>query len=179
MRILFILDTLQNLKIYKDTSISIMYSIKKFGYEIETSLSNNLFINNHIAYVYSVPIKLINKNDKHQRKFFFEGHENKKLLNKFNALIFRKNPPFDIEYFYLTYILDNIKKNGINVINNGELIRNYSEKLSIIKFRKYTPKTLISKNLYEIKSFLKYNNNIIIKKLNSMGGEGIFKIKKK
>ena len=87
-------------------------------------------------------------------------------------ILIRQNPPFNIEYISTTYILDTIK-DKVKIINNPTSIRNISEKLYSVKFKKFMPNTIFSQNIDEIKKFFKTQKKVIIKPIHSYGGNDI------
>ena len=97
----------------------------------------------------------------------------KKLdLIRCKFILIRQNPPFNIEYISTTYILDTIK-DKVKIINNPTSIRNISEKLYSVKFKKFMPNTIFSQNIDEIKKFFKTQKKVIIKPIHSYGGNDI------
>ncbi|OGJ51940.1 glutathione synthase [Candidatus Peregrinibacteria bacterium RIFOXYB2_FULL_32_7] len=100
------------------------------------------------------------------------------ILEKQDVIMMRQDPPFDMDYIYLTYLLEQIKDKTL-IINNPSSVRSANEKFFILNFQKYIPPTLITKSSEEIKSFLKqFSEGIILKPLDNKGGTGIFHIHK-
>jgi len=98
-------------------------------------------------------------------------------LSRCSFILIRQDPPFNLEYISTTYILENIK-DKVKIINDPTSIRNISEKLYSIKYKKFMPPTIFTQNLSEIKNFLKVNKKIIIKPIHSYGGNDIYLISK-
>jgi glutathione synthase len=97
-------------------------------------------------------------------------------LESFDAVLMRKDPPFDMEYIYSTYLLELAEAQGARVFNKPRAIRDFSEKLSIAKFPAFTAPTLVTREAHLIKEFLAAHGDIVLKPLDAMGGSGIFRV---
>lgn len=98
------------------------------------------------------------------------------FLSEFDAIIVRKDPPFDMEYIYTTYLLELAEKQGARVFNKPSAIRDHNEKLAIAQFPQYTPPTLVTRNEKKLRAFHAEHGDVILKPLDGMGGAGIFRI---
>jgi glutathione synthase len=98
-------------------------------------------------------------------------------LSAFDAVLQRKDPPFDMEYIYATYLLELAEQQGARVFNKPAAIRNHNEKLSIAQFSQFTAPTLVTRDEQRIRAFHKEHQDIILKPLDGMGGTGIFRIR--
>ncbi len=108
---------------------------------------------------------------------WYQLGENQELLpTEFNAILMRKDPPFDNEYLYSTYLLELASNQGARVINNPAAIRGWNEKLSVAKFAQFAPEFLVTANNDLIRAFLAQYQDIIVKPLDGMGGAGIFRL---
>jgi glutathione synthase len=94
----------------------------------------------------------------------------------FDAILMRKDPPFDNEYLYSTYLLELAQNQGARVINNPSALRSWNEKLSVAKFPQFAPEFLVTSNNDLIREFLSLHKDIIVKPLDGMGGSGIFRL---
>ncbi|MCB1949099.1 glutathione synthase, partial [Nitrosomonas sp.] len=97
-------------------------------------------------------------------------------LHAFDAVLMRKDPPFNMEYLYSTYLLELAEKQGTRVINSPRSIRDFNEKLAITRFPQFMPPTLVTRQESLIMEFLHQHRDIILKPLDSMGGSGIFRV---
>jgi glutathione synthase len=97
-------------------------------------------------------------------------------LHEFDAVLMRKDPPFDLEYVYSTYLLELAEAQGALVINSPRAIRDYNEKLAIAKFPQFTTPTLVTSQAHLIREFLSNYHDIILKPLDGMGGASVFRI---
>ena len=166
-------DDIRKINIKTDTSVLLAKEAQLRGYKIIWYETKNLnFINSKVL-VYGKEIKFFNNKVK-----FYKIIKNIKFdISKAQYILIRQNPPFDTNYINSTYYLDILKRSKI--INNPTAIRNVSEKFYSTKFIKFMPPTIFTKNLFEIKNFLKKYKNIVIKPINGYAGKNILFVKKK
>lgn len=169
MKLLFILDPLENLKSYKDTSLAIMREASLRGHELFVSMQHELFLRGATARVSA-------------KKFIF-SEQSYMLENaieyapaSFDCIIMRKDPPFDNEYLYSTYLLEIAKNQGAKIYNNPSAIRSWNEKLSVTRFPQFAPEFLVTANNDLIREFLNTHQDIVVKPLDGMGGSSIFRV---
>jgi glutathione synthase len=98
-------------------------------------------------------------------------------LAEFDAVIMRKDPPFDSEYFYATHLLEQAEREGARVFNKPRTLRDHPEKLAIMEFPQYVSPTLVTRSADEVRAFHAEHQDIILKPLDGMGGMGIFRVK--
>lgn len=169
MKIVFILDPLESLKSHKDTSLAIMREAHRRGHELFFSMQHDLFLRGDQARV-------------KVQKFRFADHgytiepytENRPA--EFDAIIMRKDPPFDNEYLYSTYLLEIAANQGAHVYNSPAAIRGWNEKLSVTRFPQFAPEFLVTANNQLIRDFLNTHQDIVVKPLDGMGGSSIFRL---
>jgi glutathione synthase len=99
------------------------------------------------------------------------------LLNSFDAVMMRKDPPFDMEYLYSTYLLELAQGSGASVFNDPRALRDHNEKLAVAKFPEFTAPTLVTRNGDLIREFLDEHGDVILKPLDAMGGASIFRVR--
>ena len=156
-----------------DTSIFLANEIQKKNYKIFYYEPKNLSIINSEVIAKGFFVKF-----NYDKKNFYKIIKNKNLnLKKSKFILIRQDPPFNLEYISTTYILDKIK-NNVKIINNPTSIRNISEKLYSAKYQKFMPSTIFTKNIDEIKKFLKHQKKIILKPIHSFGGNDIHLVSK-
>jgi len=156
-----------------DTSIFLANEIQKENYKIFYYEPKNLSIINSEVIAKGFFVKF-----NYDKKKFYKIIKNKNLnLKKSKFILIRQDPPFNLEYISTTYILDKIK-NNVKIINNPTSIRNISEKLYSAKYQKFMPSTIFTKNIDEIKKFLKHQKKIILKPIHSFGGNDIYLLSK-
>ncbi len=171
MKFLFILDALDSLKSYKDTSIAIMREAAKRGHSLYVCQQHDLFLRHQ-----SVKVSTRSFNFADSDKWYQLGENEESLPSEFSAILMRKDPPFDNEYLYSTYLLELASNQGARVINNPSAIRGWNEKLSVAKFPQFAPEFLVTANNDLIRTFLAEHKDIIVKPLDGMGGAGIFRL---
>jgi glutathione synthase len=102
--------------------------------------------------------------------------ERQAWLKDFDAIIMRKDPPFDSEYFYATHLLSQAEREGAKVFNKASALRDHPEKLAIMEFPQFIGPTLVTRSAEAIKAFHAEHQDIILKPLDGMGGMGIFRV---
>jgi len=154
-----------------DSTYAIAVEAQKRGYSIFSYEAKNLSLCNGVVKALGNNVSLYPN-----KSFFYHLGEYKSIsLNKFDLVLVRQDPPFNMNYITATYLLEKVSKKTL-VLNNPKYIRDYPEKLSMFLFKDVIPRTLISGNLQEILKFHKVNKVSIIKPLYGNGGEGIEKI---
>ncbi len=173
LKLLFILDPLAQLKIEKDTSLAIMREASKRGHTLFVSMQHDVFLRGDIAKIKA-------------KKFIFTAPDSKPdyaldevfeyIPAQFDAIVMRKDPPFDNEYLYSTYLLEIAAKQGAHVYNNPRAIRSWNEKLSVTRFPQFAPEFLVTADNDLIREFLVMHQDIVVKPLDGMGGSSIFRL---
>ena len=172
MKLLFILDPLDKLKSYKDTSLAIMRETAARGHTLYVCEQHDVMLRFDV-------IKFAVKRFAFKQDGTYQLDQPSEVLAKlFDAILMRKDPPFDNEYLYSTYLLELAASQGARVINNPTAVRSWNEKLSIAKFPQFAPQFLVTSNSDLIRDFLSDHQDIIIKPLDGMGGSGIFRLTK-
>ena len=174
MKLAVVMDPIERIKPEKDGTLDLLLSAQSFGYELTRFHSEELRI------IDGRPLGIgrsITVNDD-VKNWFTYGTENEFCLSDFDVILMRKDPPFDMEYIYATYILDLAKMGGAKVINDPSAIRNLNEKVSITMFPSVTPPTLVTSNQSDLESFLNQQEKIVVKPLDGMGGRSIFIVEK-
>ncbi len=172
MRILCVMDPLEKLNPEWDNSLAVLGELARHGHETWIADASGIWAANNN--VYGSCRRLSQKG-----KLFTASHSRSFPLEKFNLILIRKEPPFNQEYLYLTYLLEKVAKQ-VPILNHPAGIRNANEKLSILHFPKWTPKTLVSSSAEQILDFQKKTAGaVIIKPLDQKGGKGIFLLQQK
>jgi len=172
MKLLFILDPLNSLKTYKDTSIAIMREAAARGHILYVCEQHDVFLRDGIV---KVNAKVFEFSD--ETNWYKLGETKEVSPKDFNAVVMRKDPPFDNEYLYSTYLLELAVNQGARVLNNPTAVRGWNEKLSVARFPQFAPDFLVTSNNDLIRNFLVQHKDIIVKPLDGMGGSGIFRLK--
>ena len=170
MKLAFILDPLDQLKTAKDSSLAIMHEALSRGHQVFVSLQHDLFLRHGQA-------KLVTKPWTFNGDTAAVGESQESLPTAFDAVIMRKDPPFDNEYLYSTYLLEIAANQGAKVFNNPSAMRNWNEKLSVTRFIDLAPASLVTANNALLREFLQEQQDIVVKPLDGMGGSSVFRLK--
>ncbi|WP_343192569.1 glutathione synthase [Buchnera aphidicola (Taiwanaphis decaspermi)] len=174
IKIGIIMDSINNININKDSSFAILLESQKRNFDLFYIKIKNLFLKNNVPYAISSKLNV----SQNKKKWFNLLEKKTRPLSHFDVILMRKEPPVNQMFIYATYILEiSEKKNNTLIINKPKALRDYNEKIFASLFYKITPKTLITSNIKEIKKFWIKHKDIILKPLNGMGGESIFRIK--
>ena len=175
MKLAVILDPLDEIKTYKDTTYAIMREAAKRGHSIHALMQGDMFLRDGSVIGYARELTL--KDDAHD---WYDASEPKAApLQDFSAVLMRKDPPFDMEYVYSTYLLELAEQQGARVVNSPRAVRDYNEKLAIAKFPEFISPTLVARNADEVRDFIREHGDCILKPLDGMGGTGIFRVSPK
>ncbi len=167
------MDSIEHIKPYKDTSFALMLAAQDLGHELVYLPKNGLCLDNGEA---KAIMREVRVTDGLSENFAVLGEPVKASLDTLDVVIIRVDPPFDSEYLYGTHILERAKKQGVQVVNDPQAIRDCNEKLFATEFSDLMPKTVVSSNHEDIRAFQKIQGDIILKPLDGMGGSGIFRI---
>jgi len=171
MKLLFILDPYNSLNTAKDTSVAMMREAAARGHSLYVCQQHDVFLRNQLVHITAQSFQFSDGNDWYALDV---AHEY--LAKDFGAILMRKDPPFDNEYLYSTYLLELAQEQGGMVINNPTAVRNWNEKLSVTKFPQFCPEFLVSSNQQQIRDFLAVQQDIVVKPLDGMGGTSIFRL---
>ena len=173
MKIAFLADPISTFKIYKDSTFAMMREAARRGHAIYSFEQRDMVLEEGVVTAQATRLTLTGEPDAWYRADAPEIVE----LSDFDAVIERKDPPFDMEYVYGTYLLELAERRGARIFNRPGAIRDHNEKLSIAQFSQYTSPTLVSSNMDRLRAFHDKHGDVIFKPLDGMGGAGIFRIK--
>ena len=174
MRLAFILDPLDSLKAYKDSSIAMMRAAQDAGHTIWAIQQPGI----HWSALHGVcaeAIHLAMLDD--DEEWFVEMDRHVAPLRDFAAVIMRKDPPFDMEYVTTTWLLERAEAEGARVFNRPQALREHSEKFSICEFAQFSVPTLVARDPNLIHAFINSQRDAILKPLDGMGGSQIFRVR--
>lgn len=174
LRIGVLMDLIDTIKPYKDTTFAMMLAAQSRGHKLFYFQQSDLWVENGDAKVSLQAIKVTDNNT----DYYQLGKLQSILLSDLDAILMRKDPPFNMEYIYTTYLLEMAEKKGTLIVNPPHALRTVNEKFFINYFPQLTPKTLISRNINRILDFIDNNGKVVVKPMDGMGGDGIFKIDK-
>ena len=174
MRIAFIVDPLDSLKAYKDSSIAMMRAAQAAGHAVWAIQQPSIHWT-HLHGVCAEAVHLEMLDD--DREWFVEIDRHVVPLRDFSAVVMRKDPPFDIEYITTTWLLERAAAEGAHVFNRPAALRDHSEKLSILEFPQFCVPTLVAREAADIHEFIAIHQDVILKPLDGMGGSQIFRVR--
>ena len=173
MKLLFVADPLESFKTYKDTTFVMMREAQRRGHSLAACEPQ------HMRWLHGegVSAQLRHIRLTGDAEAWFETTGDERLpLQHFDAVVMRKDPPFDSEYFYSTHLLEQAQREGARVFNRPSALRDHPEKLAILEFPQFTAPTLVTRSESDIREFHATHGEIILKPLDGMGGMGIFKV---
>ena len=172
MKIAVLMDDIANINPKKDSSLAMMLEASRRGWEIYTFDTTDLFVVKDVVSVHAAQTKVKDNLDN-----WFEKQPTLVIeLSEFDVILMRKDPPFNMDYIYATYLLEQAEKLGVLVVNKPQSLRDANEKLFALNFAHCMPSTLISTQINQIKSFIKTEKTVVVKPLDGMGGTDIFKL---
>ncbi|MEO8102329.1 MAG: glutathione synthase [Betaproteobacteria bacterium] len=173
MKIAFIVDPLEGLKAYKDSSVFMMREAVKRGHGVFAFEARHMALSRGDVTALAAALTVHEDNHLwHQ----VEGLTETSLAD-FDAILMRKDPPFNQEYLYSTLLLELAEGQGARVFNRAGSLRDYNEKLSTAKYPQFTPATLVTPNMERVHAFIDEHRDVIVKKLDGMGGTSIFRVR--
>ncbi|VVE60519.1 glutathione synthase [Pandoraea anapnoica] len=172
MQILFIADPLDQFKIYKDTTFSMMREGARRGHRIFACEPHELAWQGATVDARVKEIRLTGDAD----AWYEVVDKRVAALTEFDAVIMRKDPPFDMEYINSTWLLEIAERAGARVFNKPSAIRDHSEKLAIAEFGQFVAPTLVTRDAARLRAFHAEHGDVIYKPLDGMGGTGVFRI---
>lgn len=173
MKLLFITDPLESFKIYKDTTFAMMREAQRRGHTLAVCLPQDLAWQRGSQVTARVRDIVLTGDS---TNWFQAQPLRSAALTAFDAVLMRKDPPFDSEYFYATHLLEQAEREGARVFNKPRALRDHPEKLAIMEFPQFIGPTLVTRDPQDIQRFHAEHQDIILKPLDGMGGMGIFRV---
>jgi glutathione synthase len=173
MKFAFLADPLDSFKIYKDSTYAMMAEAARRGHAIHAFEQSDMALDGGAVSARVKRIALTGDG----KEWYRADAPVETRLGEFDAIVIRKDPPFNMEYIYLTYLLELAEKQGARVFNRPEAIRSHNEKLSIAQFSQFTAPTLVTSDIVRIREFHQAHKDVILKPLDGMGGSGIFRVR--
>lgn len=168
-----VMDPISSVKVHKDSSMAMMLEAQKRGYDIYYIEMKDLYLEQGQCRANTCTVKVFDDAD----CWYQLGEPQNIALSELDAVLMRKDPPFDTEYIYATYMLERAEVEGTLIVNKPQSLRDCNEKLFTAWFPDLTPRTLVTRNAGQIRDFHQELKDIIIKPLDGMGGSSIFRIK--
>ncbi len=171
-RLVVVMDPIGSIKPAKDTTLAMLLAAQKRGWELWYAEQQDLCLRDGVALGRLRPLRV-----RDDLKDWFELGEARLVpLAQFDAVLMRKDPPFDMEYIYTTYILERAEEQGVLVVNRPQGLRDMNEKVYTAWFPQCCAPTLITRNMADMHAFLHEHGQVVCKPLHGMGGRSIFVI---
>ncbi len=177
MKLLFVADPLESFKIVKDSTFTMMREAARRGHTLMACEPKDIrWQRGEPVTAFVRDISLTGDADDWFRAEQAAPHERAQPLKDVDAVLMRKDPPFDSEYFYATHLLSQAEREGARVFNRPQALREHPEKLAILEFPQFIGPTLVTRDEADVKRFHAEHGDIILKPLDGMGGMGIFRV---
>ncbi len=173
MKLLFLIDPLVSLKPYKDTSVAMMRAATAQGHTIFVAEPAALTFSENAVHIVAQEIEVSTDDAKWYAP---QSAPKVHLATFFDVILERKDPPFDMEYVYRTYLLERAEAAGVRVWNRPRAVRDHNEKMAILKHTDMIAPTTVSRDMATLKAFHAAHRDVIFKPLDGMGGTGIFRV---
>jgi len=170
LRIGVVMDPIESITPKKDSSLAMLLEAQRRGAEIHYLLQEDLKLAAGVAFGHSTLLRVRDDSD----DWFEKGARAEIRLGDLDAILMRKDPPFNMEFIYTTYILDRAQSAGALIVNQPQALRDMNEKAYTAWFADCAPLTLITRSMAEMKQFLQEHGRIVVKPLDGMGGKSIF-----
>jgi glutathione synthase len=168
-----VMDPISLITPKKDTSLAMLLAVQRRGWEIRYMELGDMLLRDGVPFAYSQPLLV---RDSLEDWYEFVGEKKLLPLAELDVVLMRKDPPFDTEYIYATYLLEQAQARGCLVVNDPKALRDANEKLFTAWFANVCPSTLVTRDPTQIKRFRQEFDDIIVKPLDGMGGASIFRV---
>jgi glutathione synthase len=173
MEFAFVVDPLDSLKAYKDSSVAMMRAAQARGHTLFAIEQPGIFWDNGTTRARVQPLEVGPDDD----AWYRTGDRIIRSLSSFAAVLMRKDPPFDMEYVYSTYLLEAAEAEGARVFNRPRAVRDHNEKLAIARYAEFTVPTLVTRDAALLAAFVDAHKDVILKPLDGMGGSSVFRVR--
>jgi glutathione synthase len=172
LSLLFIVDPLDELKAYKDSSVAMMREAAGRGHRVFAATPDELAATGNSVTAHAHELRVSSDN----AAWYDDLGATERAVAGFDAVLMRKDPPFDVEFLNATLLLSRAAALGARVINDAQALRDHNEKLSILEFPQFTVPTLVTREEERLRAFWADHGDIVVKPLDGMGGAGVFRL---
>ena len=170
VRLVVVMDPIGAIRPAKDTTLGLLLAAQARGWELHYAEQKDLWLRDGVAWGRLAPLKVWDD----PANWFSLGEAAAAKLGEFDVILMRKDPPFDTEYIYSTYILDRAQLQGARVFNRPQGLRDINEKVYTAWFPQCCAPTLITRDMHDMGEFLREHGKAVCKPLDGMGGKSIF-----
>lgn len=167
-----VMDPVSRINIKKDSSFAMLLAAQERGWQILYMEQQDLFLRDGRVFAEMRPLQVF----ENPEKWYELGDSDIRPITDLEAILMRKDPPFDMEYVYSTYLLEQAQAAGVLIVNDPQSLRDANEKLFTAWFPQCCPPTLVTRQKHLIREFQQQHGDIILKPLDGMGGASIFRI---
>jgi len=168
-----VMDPIENISFKKDSSLAMLWAAQQKGWELWYMEQQHLFSRDGKAQAKMAPLTVAMD----ENNWLERGEYQTQDLSELNVILMRKDPPFDNEFIYTTYLLEQAEKEGTLIVNKPQSLRDFNEKLFATHFPQCCPPVLVSKHADLLREFHREHGDVIFKPLDGMGGSQIYRIK--
>jgi glutathione synthase len=173
VKLAVVMDPIQSINFKKDTTLAMLNAAQKKGWQLFYIEQDGLYLEDGKAMAIMQDLSV----EMNPQNFFTLGPESRQSLADVDVILMRKDPPFNREFIYSTYILEQAEREGVLVVNKPQALRDFNEKVSATLFPQCCTPVLVSRKKELLQDFYKAQKDVIFKPLDGMGGTGIFRIK--
>jgi glutathione synthase len=170
LNVAVVMDPIEDIKPAKDTTLAMMLAAQRRGWTLSYLELRHLWLRDGVAWGRAHPVEVRDDLD----DWFTRGEPTTRRLSEFDVILMRKDPPFDTEYIYATYILERAEAAGALVVNRPQGLRDMNEKVYTAWFPECCAPTLITRDMADMHAFLREHGRAVCKPLYGMGGRSIF-----
>jgi glutathione synthase len=174
MKLGVVMDPISGIKTYKDSTFAMMLAAQQRGLDLYYMEQHDLYIEDGEAMAWACTVSV----EDNTSDWYRLGVKQPQPLAELDAILMRKDPPFNMEYVYTTYILELAQRQGVLVVNHPASLRDANEKMIINFFPQCIAPTLVSRNPEQIRAFVRHHGEVVLKPLDSMGGASVFRTDK-
>ena len=168
-----VMDPIQSITVKKDTTLAMLLAAQKRGWVIHYMLQSDMYLDQSEA---RATIQTLSVKDD-EKDWFNLGSKSDIALSELDVVLMRKDPPFDMDYIYSTYLLEQAQRKGVMIVNDPQSLRDCNEKLFATQFPQCCPPLIVASSQEKLKAFHEQHEDVIYKPLDGMGGVSIFRVK--
>jgi len=173
MKLAVVMDPVESINYKKDSTLAMLLEAQQRGYQLFYMPVTDLYLRDAEARARVQPIQV-----KADPQHWFELSAQQDIaLSELDVILMRKDPPFDMNYIYATYLLEAAEQTGVLVVNRARSLRDANEKLFALQFPQCTPECLVASSADTLKNFIREQQDVILKPLDGMGGQSIFRVR--
>jgi glutathione synthase len=172
MKLAFVVDPLEDLKPCKDSSVAMMREAARRGHAVSAFEARSMFVHGSSVRCRATALAIHDDNE----RWYSPADAREVRVADHDIVFMRKDPPFDQEYYYATLLLERAAAEGTRVVNEPRALRDWNEKLAILRFPQFAPPTLVASDMSQVHAFIDEHGDVVVKKLDGMGGTMIFRV---